>query len=163
VRRSEAVLERAELILDVLDASEPLAPADAARLASLAHRKRIVVRNKSDLPLRLELPPGTEFTTVSCATGEGIEALKDRIREMIWGGRIEPEMLEAMINARHLDALRRARQALETSIASLERETPLELTALDLRIAAGAVGEIVGKTATDDLLDKIFSQFCIGK
>ena len=92
-----------------------------------------------------------------------MEGLKDRIKEMIWSGRVGPEMVEAMINARHLDALRRARVSIENSITSLERLDPLELTALDLRIATAAVGEIVGKTTTDDLLDAIFSKFCIGK
>jgi tRNA modification GTPase len=68
-----------------------------------------------------------------------------------------------MINARHQDALRRAREAAERAAAALAENLTLELAALDLRIAANAVGEIVGKTTTEDLLDSIFSQFCIGK
>jgi tRNA modification GTPase len=72
-------------------------------------------------------------------------------------------MLQVMINARHQDALRRAREAAERTAAALSANLTLELAALDLRIAANAVGEIVGKTTTEDLLDSIFSQFCIGK
>jgi tRNA modification GTPase len=72
-------------------------------------------------------------------------------------------MLQVMINARHQDALRRAREATERTAAALSANLTLELAALDLRIAANAVGEIVGKTTTEDLLDSIFSQFCIGK
>jgi tRNA modification GTPase len=71
--------------------------------------------------------------------------------------------LPAMINARHQEALRRARAGLTDSLASLRDEATLELIAMDLRIAANAVGEVVGKTSTEDLLDSIFSQFCIGK
>lgn len=72
-------------------------------------------------------------------------------------------MLQVMINSRHQDALNRARAATQRTIAALRSSVMLELAALDLRIAVNAVGEIVGKTATEDLLDCLFGQFCIGK
>ena len=68
-----------------------------------------------------------------------------------------------MINSRHQDALRRARAATDKTIEALRQNLTLELAAMDLHIAVNAVGEIVGKTSTEDLLDKVFSQFCIGK
>jgi tRNA modification GTPase len=68
-----------------------------------------------------------------------------------------------MINSRHQDALQRARAAAQRAIDALRGGETLELAAVDLRIAMDAVGEIVGKTSTEDLLDMIFSQFCIGK
>jgi len=68
-----------------------------------------------------------------------------------------------MINSRHLDALTRARDATLPTLGALRADDPLELAALDLRIAVNAIGEIVGQTTTEDLLDRIFSQFCIGK
>ena len=100
---------------------------------------------------------------VSCLTGQGIEPLKDAIKELAWSGEIKAEMLQVMINSRHQDALRRAREATVRTLEALRSELTLELVALDLRIAVNAVGEVVGKTATEDLLDAIFSQFCIGK
>jgi tRNA modification GTPase len=72
-------------------------------------------------------------------------------------------MLQVMINSRHQDALTRARVAALRTIDALQIDQPLDFVALDLRIAVNAVGEIVGKTTTEDLLDMIFSQFCIGK
>ena len=72
-------------------------------------------------------------------------------------------MLQVMINSRHQDALCRARSAVRNAIEALGAGLTLELAALELRIGADAVGEIVGKTTTEDLLDSIFSQFCIGK
>jgi tRNA modification GTPase len=72
-------------------------------------------------------------------------------------------MLQVMINSRHEDALRRGREAAARALAALRAHLGLELAALDLRLAAQAVGEIVGKTTTEDLLDSIFSQFCLGK
>lgn len=165
IRRSRAALERAELILHVLDAAEPLTPADENYLREFAGKKRILVRNKRDLPGRLALPANATAPAVdvSCLTGQGLEALKDTIKECVWSGEIKAEMLQVMINSRHQDALRRGREAAVEARRALREEAGLEIVALALRIAANAVGEIVGKTATEDLLDSIFSQFCIGK
>ena len=167
IRRSRQSLQQAEFILHVLDASEPLTPADEKFLVEFAGKKRILVRNKIDLPRRLEFPPErrsvTSVVDVCCLTGQGIEALKEAIKELVWEGEIKAEMLEVMINSRHQGALNRARAATLRTVEALRAEQTLELVAMDLRIAVNAVGEIVGKTTTEDLLDMIFSQFCIGK
>jgi len=193
VRRSHESLARAEFILHVLDASEPLTPADEKYFAEFAGKKRILVRNKIDLAVKLILPPscgpqtraqerrpparhetsessqqavpeaGVPIVDVCCLSGQGIEALKDAIKELVWSGEIKAEMLQVMINSRHQDALNRARAATRRTLDVLRAGETLELAAGELRIAVNAVGEIVGKTTTEDLLDSIFSQFCIGK
>jgi tRNA modification GTPase len=167
IRRSHESLQKAEFILHVLDASEPLTREDEKYLAEFSEKKRIFVLNKADLPKKLELEsPVTRHpspVTVSSLTGQGIEALKDAIKELAWSGEIKAEMLQVMINSRHQDALNRARAATDRTIAALRGAATLELVAIDLRIAVAAVGEIVGKTTTEDLLDSIFSTFCIGK
>ena len=165
VRRSRRTLQQAEFILHVFDAAEPLTPADEKYLSEFADKKRILVRNKIDLVARLQLPSELKAPTVEvcCLSGLGIEPLKDAIKEMAWSGEIKAEMLQVMINSRHQDALNRARGATLHTLEALRADQPLELVALDLRIAVNAVGEIVGKTTTEDLLDIIFSQFCIGK
>jgi tRNA modification GTPase len=165
IRRSRESLAQAEFILHVLDAAEPLTRADENYLAEFTGKKRILVRNKMDLPARLVLPVGadTRVVDVCCLTGKGIEALKDSIKELVWAGEIRAEMLQVMINSRHQEALNRARAATQRAMLALQADETLELVAMDLRIATNAVGEIVGKTTTEDLLDSIFSQFCIGK
>jgi tRNA modification GTPase len=184
VRRSRESLARAEFILLVLDGSEPLVPADEQYFAEFAGKKRILVVNKVDLPRKLVLDPvrcpafrrpsssvspegGTKnmapVVDVCCLSGQGIEALKDAIKELVWSGEITAGMLQVMINSRHQDALNRARAATQRTLEGLRAGETLELAAGELRIAVNAVGEIVGKTATEDLLDSIFSQFCIGK
>jgi tRNA modification GTPase len=165
IRRSRQSFERADLILHVLDNAAPLTDADERYLREFAGKKRLLVRNKSDLVARLALPigSGSPVVEVSCTTGQGIEQLKDAIKEAVWSGEIKAEMLEVMINSRHQEALKRAGSAIQAASEALQNEVPLELAAMDLRIAANAVGEIVGKTTTEDLLDRIFSQFCIGK
>ena len=166
VRRSRAMLERAEFILHVLDASEPLTAADENYLTEFAGKKRILVLNKLDLPRKLDLPANVNAPAVDvcCMSGQGMEALKDAIKEKVWAGEIRAEMLQVAINSRHQEALGRAREAAQRSIETFRTNAAaLELVAMDLRIAANAVGEVVGKTTTEDLLDSIFSQFCIGK
>ncbi|HVU09225.1 MAG TPA: tRNA uridine-5-carboxymethylaminomethyl(34) synthesis GTPase MnmE [Verrucomicrobiae bacterium] len=196
IRRSRQSLAQAELILHVLDASEPLTREDENYFAEFAGKKRIVVRNKMDLAVKLKLNSfslplsgekagmrddsknelltpalslfGEErekfhIVDVSCISGQGIELLKDAIKNLVWSGEIKSEMLQVMINSRHQDALNRARAATQRAFEALSGAATLELVALDLRIAVAAVGEIVGKTTTEDLLDSIFSAFCIGK
>jgi tRNA modification GTPase len=165
IRRSRQSLLKAEFILHIFDASEPLTLSDEQFLNESAAKKRILVRNKIDLPRRLEFTPGLAEPSVAvcCLTGQGIEALKDAIKNLVWSGEIKAEMLEVMINSRHQDALQRARAATFRTLEALRADQTLELVAMDLRIAVNAVGEVVGKTTTEDLLDAIFSQFCIGK
>jgi tRNA modification GTPase len=165
IRRSRASLARAELILHVLDASEPLTDEDEILAQEFAGKLRIIVRNKTDLPVKagVQSSGDAQVVEVSCTTGQGIEALKDAIKQLVWAGQINAEMLEVMINSRHQDALNRARAATLRTIDALRSEASLEFVALDLHIAVNAVGEVVGKTTTEDLLDSIFSQFCIGK
>jgi tRNA modification GTPase len=165
IRRSRESLAKAELILHVFDASKLLTSADEIYLAEFAKKKRIFVRNKTDLPVKLNLPakPDAPVADVCCLSGQGIEALKDAIKNLVWAGKIEAGMLQVMINSRHQEALGRARAATVRTLDALRMDATLELVAMDLRIAVNAVGEIVGKTTTEDLLDSIFSQFCIGK
>jgi tRNA modification GTPase len=164
IRRSHRSAERADLIIHVLDASEALSSEDEVYLEKFQDRRRILVKNKTDLPINLVLSAQfNEAVEVSCATGAGMEILKDQIQTLAWSGQISGEMFEVMINSRHQEALERARQHLTDTLASFRNDATLELTAVDLRLATQAVGEIVGKTTTEDLLDSIFGQFCIGK
>ena len=168
IRRSRASLAHAEFILHVLDASEPLTNADEIYLKEFADKQRILVLNKADLAQKLKLPEQSvthhsPLIAVSSLNGQGMEALKDAIKNLVWTGEIKAEMLQVAINSRHQDALNRARATARAATDALREDVTLELVAMDLRIAANAVGEIVGKTTTEDLLDSIFSAFCIGK
>jgi tRNA modification GTPase len=171
IRRSRESLVKAELILHVLDASEPLHAEDVKLLAEFAVKKRILVRNKIDLPVKLEFKseirnPKSEMVPVVdvCSkTGDGLEQLKDAIKALVWSGSITAEMAQVTINSRHQDALKRASGSLRLALEAMRGDASLEFVALDLRQGIAAVGEIVGKTTTEDLLDAVFSQFCIGK
>jgi len=160
IRRSHQSIAQAELILHVLDVSEKISGDDQEQIEANQGKKQILIANKADLPSEFDHPDAIQ---TCCLDGAGIEDLKDAIRAAAWSGDIRADMLPVMINARHQDALRRAREALARALTALRAGQTLELPAMDLRIAANATGEVVGKTSTEDLLDTIFSQFCIGK
>lgn len=165
IRRSRKSIEQAELVLHVVDGTSPLHPEDLSFLDKQDSKTCIHILNKSDLPLHpsYQLDQNHPWIKVSCIHGNGVDTLKDAIINEVWSGKIKAEMMEVMINSRHQGALLRSKSSLKTVIEGLQNNLELELIAMDLRIAVGAVGEIVGETTTENLLDSIFSQFCLGK
>ena len=165
IRRSRRSLEQAEFILHVLDASEPLTDADGKHLAEFADKKRILVRNKSDLPARLELPasPSAPVVDVCCLTGKGIEALKDAIKELAWSGEIKAEMLQVMINSRHQDALHRARAATLRTVEALRAERRWSWWPWICASPSMPSARSSARPRRKICWTPIFSQFCIGK
>ena len=161
IRRSRASLAKAELVLHVLDVSEPLSPLDVKFLAESAGKKRILVRNKIDLPARLEVKEPT--VGVSCVTGKGLESLKDAIKGLVWSGEIKSEMLQVMINSRHQGRLETCPRGDDHHDRRLTRRPQFGVGRDGIAYCRKRRREIIGKTSTEDLLDSIFSQFCIGK
>ena len=169
VERSKNYLDCADLILMMFDASQPLLEADFELLHEAHSRKAILILNKVDLPilatpkdLRLHAPQKSVVQT-SMLHGEGIEDLKSTVLQEVLGGDFVMGDSPIITNVRHHEALRRGRVALAYAMESLDARMPPELIAVDLRSSLDSVGEIVGKTTTEDILDRIFSQFCIGK
>ncbi|MCX8109127.1 MAG: GTP-binding protein, partial [Verrucomicrobiae bacterium] len=165
VARTRAAVAASDFILQVLDSSQPLTREDELYLGEFAGRQRILVYNKCDLPPRLHLvpPANTPTVRVSCLTGEGLDELRDAIRSVVFVGNCSSGTAEVMINSRHEAALKRAYRAASTALQNLRENTGTELVAMDLRIAIDALGEVVGKNFTEDILDAIFARFCIGK
>jgi tRNA modification GTPase len=169
VRRSHDALARAELVLAVLDGSEPLAEEDQ-RLLELVRGKAIVlVINKADLPARLEpcmlkgLEHESRVVWTSATAGVGLEELRDAIRDTVLNQGLEPSEGVLITHLRHRGALERALALLDQVLLSVERRMAAEFIAVDLRAAINALGEIIGETTTDDILERIFKEFCIGK
>ncbi|MGH7261935.1 MAG: tRNA modification GTPase, partial [Nitrospiraceae bacterium] len=172
VRRSHAAKERADLLLIVLDGSAPLTPEDLTLLAGTclnADQKRLVVVNKKDLPGRIDpadLPPaapGCAVAHISATNGDGLDDLRDQIRALLLRPDFETRETVLVTHLRHQMALQRAQDAVTATLASVEARQAGELIAMDLRAAIDALGEITGAVSTDDILDRIFKEFCIGK
>ena len=161
MRRARAELQRADLALIVLDARDPQAARDALGDAIDAVPRRLWIHNKCDL-LAVAGPMDADAIAVSAVTGQGLEHLHTRLRELALGDGIESVDGEFSARTRHVDALHRAEQHADAADLELRYEQ-LELAAEELRLAHEALGEITGKLSVDDLLGKIFSSFCIGK
>ena len=160
-------VSKADAVLVVLDGSQVLATDDKSLLDQAASKKIIVVINKADLPTRLavnELGPlvgGRSVCTVSATTGEGIAALKQSLRDLVLDAEIEAPVV--ISNLRHRSALERSHFALSRAATSLGEGYAPEFVAMDLNEARSALEEITGVIQNDDILERIFVQFCIGK
>jgi tRNA modification GTPase len=160
-------LEAAEAVLVVLDGSCSLSPEDRLVLDAVKGKKGLAVVNKSDLAQRLELEEaralldGKPILSVSAKLGDGLERLKHELRELLIGSDREPALV--VTNLRHKAALECAKRCLEEAVTTLSRGMPAEMVAVDLQEAKEALEEIVGLVTNNDILEHIFSQFCIGK
>ena len=164
IERSRSSLELAEIVFWVFDASE-LSEEEIRRMRESVpeHAAVIAVWNKTDLLNGTFTPPetGVEDVALSARTGEGIEKLEELFEQAVWknGGRSEPE---CAVSARHVRALEQADAALEEACREIGREE-FDLAAGALRAAVAAVASITGEGASPDVLEEIFSRFCIGK
>ena len=129
----------------------------------------IVVVNKADRSQQLQgdqvrgMWPGVPFVSTSTLTGAGLAQLEQTITDLVLGGRVLSGESSLVTSARHQEALRRASEHLRASLLPLEQRLPLDFVSIDLRAAYDALGEVTGETASEDLLERIFSEFCIGK
>jgi tRNA modification GTPase len=162
IARTEKQVANADLVLEVVDGSQPRSEGAAPVVLEGSAARHLRIINKCDLG---EHPSwhGIEGIRLSCRNEEGIDALSDAIFERLTGGEIGWGANLVAINARHRACLARAAGFLEKAIANLREGQSPEFLAADLRVALDAVGEIVGKVDTEDLLDVIFGAFCIGK
>jgi tRNA modification GTPase len=166
ISRALEKIPQADLILAVFDASREFSQEDQLLLDALTDRTTIAVLNKTDLNQRLVLPDEERFVAlvrIAALSGDGIELLKQTVcKRFLHSSTSDSREFVALSRARHRDALVSAEQFLRQFSAGL-RDRNLELLALDLRSALQAVGTVTGQTAPDEVLDLIFSSFCIGK
>jgi len=167
----DKTLERAaeaDLFLWVVDANRPCPALPSEVAARLTAANTVVLRNKSDLlggnsAVALPSPLGLPVVSVSALTGDGLEALTDRVVLLADAFRQDQGAEIIAINARHADALRRARECLEAARQKIATNGAVELLASDIRGALDALGEIAGKIDNERMLDHLFKTFCIGK
>src|SRR3989440_396049 len=184
VQRSRAAAESADVVLLVFDGSEKLTGQDRDVCEELrtmgfgmgtgvvgtgTSRQVVVVVNKADCVQQLEreaprdLWPEAPIVTTSTLTGQGLAELEETIADLVLAGKTLHSSSVLVTSMRHQEALRRATEHLRASLVPLEQGLPLDFVSIDLRAAYDTLGEITGETASDDLLDRIFSEFCIGK
>ena len=157
IRRTREQVNQADLVIQVVDGSKP-----PAELQVFEAGKSILLLNKSDLGIH---PQWHEFDGVpfSCKDKTGLEAFNQAVWDRVVGEKVQLADVRVAINARHQACLQRAKKFLGAAGRNLQEGKSPEFISIELRGALDAVGEVVGKLDTEDLLGKIFSEFCIGK
>lgn len=169
VERSRQALDRSDLVILLLNASEPLTTEDIELLQLTQDKKRIIVLNKMDLEPKLDLNElyqyvdKAEVLKTSVLKNEGIRELEEHIATLFYGGIENSQTTVLVTNARHIALLEQAKAALEAVLTGLEQELPVDLVQIDMTRAWELLGEITGDSYQDELLDQLFSQFCLGK
>ncbi len=167
IRRSIEALEEADFVIAMLDGSEGLNEEDREILAKITKKNAVLAINKCDLPMKMHLEEvmttGKNHILISARNGDRLEELKSLIfQSALKDWKKEDEGI-IVTNIRHKLALDRASASVARAIESLRSNQPIEIFALELRDALDGIGEITGAVTTDEILDRIFSNFCIGK
>lgn len=162
MRRARAEMQRADLAIVVLDARDPEAGRQAVGDAAAQAARQLWVLNKCDLLRQWPQPTGGDVIAISAASGQGLDQLHARLRELASEGAGEGQQGEFSARLRHVQAILLAAAHLDVADAQL-RHDHLELAAEELRLAHQTLGDITGRMTADDLLGRIFSSFCIGK
>lgn len=169
VDKSKASAEGADLCIFITDASEPLTKEDIEILDFIKDKKKIALFNKTDKGVNTDVEAVKEIAGeencifVSVKTGEGINLLLNRIKELFLGGDIVLGDEPLINNVRHKNLLCNALESIENAVTAINNRIPEDFVSLDLKQAYEYLGEIIGESVDEDIIDKIFTKFCLGK
>ncbi|MDE6924933.1 MAG: tRNA uridine-5-carboxymethylaminomethyl(34) synthesis GTPase MnmE [Acetatifactor sp.] len=170
VERALQYVENSDLILYVVDISVELDENDRKIISVLNNKKVIVLLNKSDLSMVADedhlkdiLPDGAEVIRTSTMDNRGMDELEETVKDMFFSGQLKSNNEVVITNVRHKEALREALQSLRLVEKSIEDGMPEDFYSIDLMSAYASLGKIIGEEVDDDLVEEIFSKFCMGK
>ncbi|MDA1477029.1 tRNA uridine-5-carboxymethylaminomethyl(34) synthesis GTPase MnmE [Bacillus changyiensis] len=169
VERSREVLKKADLILLVLNYSEPLSDEDMKLFEAVSGMDLIVIVNKTDLEQKLDLESvrtlagRSPVVTTSLLKEEGIDELEEAIQSLFFTGAIESGDLTYVSNTRHISLLHEAKRMIGDALEGIENDVPIDIVQIDLTRCWEVLGEIIGDAVHESLIDQLFSQFCLGK
>lgn len=169
IKRSKERIERADLALFVLDSSIPFSDKDREVYNQLESKKTLLVANKTDLPPSIDYEEvkkalgSRDIIKISALKAEGLELVEDAVAKELFSGSIPSTESSLVTSARHKECLSKSLEALERSLKPAEKEINAELLSSDLTEAVHQLGLIIGESISRDVLDRIFSNFCIGK
>ncbi|OEH86481.1 tRNA uridine-5-carboxymethylaminomethyl(34) synthesis GTPase MnmE [Desulfuribacillus stibiiarsenatis] len=169
VERSRKAMEDADLTLLILNAFEELHEYDIELLKAIEEKHAIIVLNKTDLPQKISKDSINSYlknqpiVSLSAKEEEGIEDLYSEIERIFLSGQIRQSDFSFVTNTRHIALLKSARASVLDVLQGIEQDMPMDILAIDLKTAWDTLGEVVGETVSEGLIDQLFSQFCLGK
>ncbi len=169
VERSRGAVNDADLLLFVLNSSEPLHEDELELMEQISGRQVIVILNKIDLPPQLDRSVllqhfnEQQIVEMSVKDDQGVDRLEQAISSLFFGGKLEANDVTYVSNVRHIGLLKQAKRSLQDAYEAADQLIPIDMIQIDVRLAWEQLGEIIGDSAPDSLIDQIFSQFCLGK
>lgn len=168
VNKAKELAEKSDLVIFVADASKELDENDKEIINLIKDKRAIVLLNKSDLGTIINEKNVSEFDnkpviTFSAKTGDGLDELENKIRDLFYEGKVKYNDELYITNARQKESLINAKNSIEEVIKSVENDMPEDFYSIDLMDAYTYLGQIIGESVEDDLVNEIFSKFCMGK
>ena len=161
VNKSKKIIDTCDLVLLVLNNNDIITKEEQELLEQIRNKPHIVIVNKIDLEQKLEL--NEECIKISIKEKKGLEQIKDKISEIFNLEKIKTQDMTYLSNARSISLLKKANNLLVCSLTNIENNYPIDIVEIDLKESWNTLGEIIGKTYTDELLDEMFQRFCLGK
>ncbi|MEG0376939.1 MAG: tRNA uridine-5-carboxymethylaminomethyl(34) synthesis GTPase MnmE [Eubacterium sp.] len=162
VEKSRKLLKNTNLVLFMTDMSRPFTPSEEALIEELKDRKTIFIANKMDqAEISREIP--ADWLKMSIKENEGIDALRQKMTELVMAGTVDQDADYIITNTRHIHLLLESEEALKNALETIKMKLPLELISIDIQTALEKQREITGRHIGDDIVNQIFKNFCIGK
>lgn len=161
VNKSKKIIDTCDLVLLVLNNNDIITKEEQELLEQIRNKPHIVIVNKIDLEQKLKL--NEECIKISIKEKKGLEQIKDKISEIFNLEKIKTQDMTYLSNARSISLLTKANNLLVSSLTNIENNYPIDIVEIDLKESWNTLGEIIGKTYTDELLDEMFKRFCLGK
>ena len=169
IEKSKEAFNQADFILFLLDGSRPLEEEDLQIMEFLKERKSLVLINKRDLGEAISIEeisaklPASQVIEASLLKGQGITEIEDAVEDLVYGGEIVQKESMMVNNVRHIELLQQAVKSLSDALHMSERREALDFIEVDVKNAYERLGEIIGETVSDDIINEVFARFCLGK
>lgn len=163
IEKSLTIINEADLVIFILNNNEKITREEKGLLEKLKDKKKIIVINKIDLENKLDKSILDNYIEISAKENIGIEKIKDEIKRLFNLGELEASDLTYMSNARSISLLGKSLNNINDAISEINNNSPIDIVEFHLKDAWNNLGEIIGETYTDELIDELFSRFCLGK
>lgn len=163
VSKSLSLIDSSDLILFVLNNNEVMSEEEKELFNQIKNKNYIVIVNKTDLPDKLDVSMVNNYIRISVKDDIGIDLLKNKIKDMFNLEKFENNDLTYLSSARSISLLKKSLESIDSSIEAIKSSMPIDITEIDLKQAWTLLGSIIGETYSDELIDQLFSQFCLGK
>lgn len=163
VEKSRKIITSSDLIIFILNNNEEISDEEKELLKEIKDKKKIIVVNKIDLENKLDKSILEDYIEISAKENIGVDKIKDRIKKLFNIGELQTSDLTYLSNARTISLLKKSMHQIEDTLEEIQNNSPIDIVELGLKDSWNTLGEVIGETYKDELLDELFSRFCLGK